>query len=200
MGVVLEAEDIKLNSTELMKERLSGIGTIPVAGGDPKILIDADKKGLWYSCCRWSPDGRKIAFILFDYERHRKKEGGYSIWTMDADGRERKMITKGGEYVRKKEGGYSIWTMDADGRERKMITKGGEYVLCWPPDGKEIIYEKRIKGMDFELYKIRLEGGEPVKLNIRGASPEFSPDGKRLAYSRWIGGGYEFWLVENIQK
>jgi len=171
MGVVLEAEDIKLNSTELMKERLSGIGTIPVAGGDPKILIDADKKGLWYSCCRWSPDGRKIAFILFDYERHRKKEGG-----------------------------YSIWTMDADGRERKMITKGGEYVLCWPPDGKEIIYEKRIKGMDFELYKIRLEGGEPVKLNIRGASPEFSPDGKRLAYSRWIGGGYEFWLVENIQK
>ena len=159
------------NSAEFMKKRLSGIGTIPVGGGDPKILIAADKEGLWYSCCRWSPDGRKIAFILFDYEQHQK--GGSS---------------------------YSIGTMNADGRERKMITKGGEYVLCWSPDGKEIIYENRIKGMDFELYKIRLDRGESVKLNIRGRSPEFSPDGKRLAYSRWIGGGYEFWLAENLLK
>ena len=159
------------NSTEFMKKRLSGIGTIPVDGGDPKILIAADKKGLWYSCSRWSPDGRRIAFILFDYEQHKKKEGG-----------------------------YSIWTMDVDGREPKLITKGGEYILCWSPDGKKIIYENRIKGMDFELYKIRLDGGEPVKLNIRGRSPEFSTDGKRLTYSRWIGGGYEFWLAENLLK
>jgi len=158
------------NSTEYIKKRLSGISTIPVDGGEPKTLIAADKEGLWYSCCRWSPDGRKIAFILFDYEQY------------------------------KKEGMYSIWTMDVDGREPKLITKGGEYILCWSPDGKEIIYENRIKGMDFELYKIRMEGGEPVKLNIRGRSPEFSPDGKRLTYSRWIGGGYEFWLAENFLK
>lgn len=158
------------NDTEYMKKRLSGISTIPVDGGEPRTLIAADKEGLWYSCCRWSPDGRKIAFILFDYEQY------------------------------KKEGVYSIWTMDVDGREPKLITKGGEYILCWSPDGKEIIYEKRIKGMDFELYKICLEEGEPVKLNIRGRSPEFSPDGKRLTYSRWMGGGYEFWLAENFLK
>jgi hypothetical protein len=54
--------------------------------------------------------------------------------------------------------------------------------------------------MDFELYKIRLEGGEPVKLNIRGRSPDYSHDGKRLTYSRWIGGGHEFWLAENFLK
>jgi Tol biopolymer transport system component len=155
------------NGTEYMKKRLSGISIIPVDGGEPKTLIAADKEGLWYSCCRWSPDGRKIAFILFDYEQY-KKEG--------------------------------IWTMDVDGREPKLITKGGEYILCWSPDGKEIIYESRIKGMDFELYKIRLEEGEPVKLNIQGRSPEFSPDGKRLTYSRWMGGGYEFWLAENFLK
>ncbi len=158
------------NDTEYLKKRLSGISTIPVDGGEPRTLIAADKEGLWYSCCRWSPDGRKIAFILFDYEQY------------------------------KKEGVYSIWTMDVDGREPKLITKGGEYILCWSPDGKEIIYEKRIKGMDFELYKICLEEGEPVKLNIRGRSPEFSPDGKRLTYSRWMGGGYEFWLAENFLK
>jgi len=158
------------NSTEYIKKRLSGISTIPVDGGEPRTLIAADKEGLWYSCCRWSPDGRKIGFILFDYEQY------------------------------KKEGMYSIWTMDVDGREPTLITKGGEYTLCWSLDGKEIIYESRIKGMDFELYKIRLEGGEPVKLNIQGRSPEFSPDGKKLTYSRWIGGGYEFWLAENFLK
>lgn len=158
------------NGTEYMKKRLSGISTIPVDGGEPKTLIAADKEGLWYSCCRWSPDGQKIAFILFDYEQY------------------------------KKEGVYSIWTMDVDERESKLITKGGEYILCWSLDGKEIIYENRIKGMDFELYKIRLEEGKPMKLNVRGRSPEFSPDGKRLAYSRWMGGGYEFWLAENFLK
>ena len=158
------------NSSEYLKKRLSGISTIPVDEGEPRTLIAADKAGLWYSCCRWSPDGRKIAFILFDY----------------------------GQY--NKEGMYSIWIMDVDGRNPKLITKGGEYTLCWSPDGKEIIYESRLKGMDFELYKIRLDGGEPVKLNIRGRSPEFSPDGKRLTYSRWIGGGYEFWLAENLLK
>ena len=52
--------------------------------------------------------------------------------------------------------------------------------------------------MDFELYKVPIGGGEGVRMNIRGRSAEFSPDGKRVAYSRRIEGGYEYWLAENV--
>jgi dipeptidyl aminopeptidase/acylaminoacyl peptidase len=152
---------------ELMKGRMSGIGVAPAGGAEHRILIPADTKGLWYSACRLSSDGRRIAYILFDYAKYGK------------------------------EGMYSIWTMDVNGGSRKQLTLGGEYMLAWSPDGKWIAFEKRIKDMDFELYKIAADGGEPIRMNIKGRSPEFSPDGRRIAYSRRIDSGYEYWLVEN---
>ncbi len=156
------------NSGEYLRERLSGINIISADGREPRTIIPAEKKGLWYSDCKWSPDGRKIAFIVFDNAKYGKEDM------------------------------YSIWTMDADGGGRKLITDGGEYNLCWSPDGKYIVYESRIKGMDFEIYRVPSEGGIPEKINILGRSLEYSPDGKRIAYSRWLGGGYEFWLSENF--
>jgi dipeptidyl aminopeptidase/acylaminoacyl peptidase len=156
------------NSEEYLRERLSGINIISLEGGEPKALLPAEKKGVWYSHCKWSPDGKKIAFIVFDNARKGKEDM------------------------------YSIWTMNADGGDRKLITNGGEYTLCWSPDGRYIVYESRIKGMDFEMYRVASEGGVPEKMNILGRSLEYSPDGKRIAYSRWFGGGYEFWLAENF--
>lgn len=155
-------------SEEYLKESTSGIGVVPVRGGEPRILIAADKKGIWYSDCRVDPDGKRLACMLFDYARYGK------------------------------EGMYSIWTLDLDGRTPRKIANGGEYILCWSPDGKWIVYEQRIKDMDFELYKVPIGGGEAVRMNIRGRSAEFSPDGKRVAYSRRIEGGYEYWLAENV--
>jgi Tol biopolymer transport system component len=156
------------NSTEFLRERRSGISIVPAEGGEPQTLLPADKKGIWYSHCAWSPDGTKIAYIVFDNAKFKKEDM------------------------------YSIWTMNIDGSEPKLVTNGGEYTLCWSPDGKCIVYENRIKGMDFEIYRVGANGGEPEKMNILGRSLKYSPDGKRIAYSRWIGGGYEFWVVENI--
>jgi Tol biopolymer transport system component len=153
---------------EYLKERLSGIGTIPIGGGEPRILIPADKKGMWYSDTRLDPDGKRIAYVVFDYAQY------------------------------KEEGMYSIWTLDVDGGTPRQISKGGEYVLCWSPDAKWIVFEERVKDMDFELYKVPAGGGEPVGMNIKGRSPEFSPDGKSIAYSRRIEAGYEYWLGENV--
>jgi Tol biopolymer transport system component len=31
----------------------------------------------------------------------------------------------------------------------------------------------------------------------RDRSPDFSPDGKRIAFSRRLEAGYEYWLAEN---
>lgn len=152
---------------EYLKGRKSGSGVALHDGGAPRILIQADKKGIWYSDCRLSPDGKRIAYIVFDYAQYDKA------------------------------GMYSVWTMDVNGGSRKQITQGGEYALDWSPDGRWIVFEKRIQGMDFDLYKIPADGGEPVKMNIKGRSPAYSPDGKRIVFSRSIDSGYEYWLVEN---
>jgi len=162
------------NVSEYLKERLSGISIIPATGGKPTKLIPAEKKGLWYHSPRWSPSGDKIAFMIYDQNE----------WA------------EGGE---KEEGLNGIWTIDAKGGEPKLIAKRfGEYALCWSPDGKDIIFEQGIKGMDFELYKVPAEGGEPEKMNIRGRSAEYSPDGEKIVFSRRLEGYYEFWLVENF--
>ena len=53
-------------------------------------------------------------------------------------------------------------------------------------------------GADRRLYKVLAEGGTPEKLNIMGMMPDFSPDGKKIAFSRLSEFGHEFWLVENF--
>ena len=40
--------------------------------------------------------------------------------------------------------------------------------------------------------------GKPEKLNIRGKSPDISPDGKKIAYYRIAKQPFEFWLAENF--
>ncbi|MDQ3750705.1 MAG: DPP IV N-terminal domain-containing protein, partial [Acidobacteriota bacterium] len=59
---------------------LTQIYTVSTGGGTPK-QISKDTKSS--SSPRWSPNGRKIAFI-----------NGSQIWTMDADGDDTKQITK----------------------------------------------------------------------------------------------------------
>jgi Tol biopolymer transport system component len=153
---------------EYLKERLSGIGVVPIGGGEPRILIPADKKGIWYTNCALDPEGKRIAYVAFDYAQYEK------------------------------EGVSSIWTMDVNGGTPRRIINGGDYALAWSPDAKWIVFEKRIKDMDFDLYKVPANGGEPVTMKIKGQRPEFSPDGSSIVFSRTIDFGYEYWLAENV--
>ena len=95
--------------------------------------------------------------------------------------------------------------MDIGGGEPELVTNEFEqWWFCWSPDGKSIIFPKQEKdspgpyGADRRLYKVSAEGGKPEKMNIMGMMPDFSPDGKKIAYSRLSTSGIEFWLVENF--
>ncbi len=153
---------------------------ISVADGQVKRLT---RVGKWdwgkkdFSCPRWSPDGKKIAFRSLDYERYEKGES-------DAIG---------------------IHTMDIEGGEPKLITNEFDgWWFCWTLDGKHIIssrHEKESSGpwtTDHWLYKIPTEGGKPEKMNIMGRMPDLSPDGRKVVFSRNTAFGREFWLVENF--
>jgi len=161
------------NADEYVKGSFSGLSLVSVESGELKNIIPADTQGRGVSGCSWSPDGRKIACRVFDYQE----------WV------------RGG----RKGEGTGILIKDITTGDSKLIpTVADGYRLCWSPDGRSVIYEQRVAEMDFDLYKVPAEGGIPEKTNIKGRFAQFSPDGKRIAYSRWIGAGYEFWVAENF--
>jgi len=157
---------------------IEDIYIISADGGLPKRLTQMDKKGFRFTSPRFSPDGKKIAFRSLDYEGWEKGRPSEPI---------------------------GIYTINIEGGEPKLVINDfGDWWFCWSPDGKSIIYPEQEKdspgpyGADQRLYKVSAEGGTPEKLNIMGRMPDFSPDGKKIAYSRISESSTEFWFVENF--
>ena len=69
--------------------------------------------------------------------------------------------------------------------------------MSWSPDGKTIIFSKLTKNKE-QIYSVSSDGGEIKMMNIEGFSPDFSPDGKKIAYGKNRQGKVEYWLVENF--
>src|SRR5829696_8679676 len=91
----------------------------------------------------------------------------------------------------------AIYTINPSGGGKTKVTAG--YNPSYSPDGKKIAYTV-YKGTDSETYTINVGGGEPflsLDTAIQWASktqithnnkdddfPSYSPDGKKIAYSR----------------
>jgi TolB protein len=116
---------------------------------------------------RWSPDGRKIAFILHKGDRK-------DVYVMDADGSDRRNLTHELEY------GESNGLDDFLG------------VIGWSPDG-QIVFEKQTYGggdpwltWHSSVYVVNTDGsGLRLLFDTPGDhSPAWSPDGSKIAFIR----------------
>jgi Tol biopolymer transport system component len=108
-----------------------------------------------------------------------------------------------------------LWTMNLDGTDLKRIIepeRNEKYLQAinkpsWTPDGKWIVFEEELRGMNpnrFNIARCDAEGKQVVRLleatdKIQYRQPSVSPDGKTMAYTRYpkgYPGGRYIWLAD----
>lgn len=154
-----------------------------------------------YKDVQWTPDD-KLAVVAF---------GGnhINIWLHDPDSNAPKQLTSNegtnggasftpdGRYIvfdSDRKGDTHIWRMDADGSNPVQLTFGkGEKFPKISPDGKWVVYTSF---PDWTLWKIPIEGGEPIKISQGYAREQtISPDGKWIAYTTFENDKYRWALI-----
>ena len=186
------------------KERVAGVtGVIEIDPESGKWRLICDRRGV----PRISPDGQTVVFSRTGPEVH-----GFVALDRLAPGRsgfrEARGLTRcaglvaGRETTHRQRGkdadqsGFETWRMDADGKNRSRLPLAAtDRVADWSSRGQLLVMRK--KEGKFYVTVVGLDGAEPHPLNLGGASPRFSPDGKQFVYtSRSPRGGTELTISD----
>lgn len=167
----------------------------------------------------WSPDGTKIAFVS-------DRDGNLEIYMMNVDGSGVTRLTNyplddfhpswaGSKIAFVRDIGsfpevFDIFIMNDDGTEAVNVDSiNNEDFATAPslsPDGSRISFTTDrdffINFTDFsEVYVMNIDGSNPVDLSNHDTAidefPEWSPDGRRIAFHTDRDGNFEIYVVES---
>lgn len=179
-------------AVSVQENRIANIWTAPEKNPEvlQKITSEVSRdEGL--SGIGWSPDGRIVYTTRIT--------GSQDIWIVDRDGGNNRQLTfnsganfwpvvsPDGKYivfVSDRSGVYDLWRMSIDGSGAVRLTEGPpmEGLPDITGDGKSIIYQLTDSNNKTTIWKIGINGGNPVQLTtIESSRPTISPDNKYIA-------------------
>lgn len=185
---------------------------LDVAGGEVVELTEPETLARGDTYPRWSPDGKRIAFVRSDRGISRE------IWTLPTDGGAAARLTgsfftcsgldwhpDGGSLVvsAAQRGTFELWRVDAAGGAMQPLPLRGHRCLypSWAPDGRNLVYTEN--QLNTDLAVLELEPGaeaKPLAASTRiETEGRFSPDGRAVAFISDRGGSIELWLLEEGQ-
>ncbi len=175
------------------KEEQLQLYIIPFSGGEARPLTDL--KGS-FDTFQWSPDGKKIVFTF------RKKDKEEIEREEDEQKKKLGVVARRITRVFFKEDGsgflpkerWHLWMVNSETGEATQLTDSEIYderEPSWSPDSKEIVFtSNRSKDPDMDpeaidVFVMSAQGGDFRKVETPPGikvSPQFSPDGKWIAY------------------
>ena len=86
---------------------------------------------------------------------------------------------------------WGIWVINSDGSGMRQLGRGWPYAWfgALSPDGQRGVYWQM-----YALYVSDLDGNAPLRLSD-GTTPDWSPDGTRIAFSDRCANGYCIWTI-----
>ena len=177
----------------------NSIWVVPVAGGEPILLSDLIHVNL---SPIWTPDGRSVLYIsnlegTRDVYQQRVSSDGRAVgkairittalspYTISLSADESRMAY---DVVRNYSNIFevAIGSTPAKTSSGRQITRDNQHIeaLSLSRDGKWLAYDSDRSG-NFDIYKLRLDGGEPVQLTTNPANdfaPAWSPDDSQIAF------------------
>jgi Tol biopolymer transport system component len=207
------SRDGKLVITE--KAQNSSIAIMNPDGSDRKRIFDVDSAGLDRTkvargmagafAPSWSPDGQWIAFGLGEWfqERH---TGKARIMRVRRDGAGVEALTDGSVHsgfpsysADGKQIVYRAWgennvglhILNLEDRSTRVLTTAYDNLPGWSPDGSRILFTRRVDAVNFDIYTIRPDGSDLLRLTTSRATDGhavWTADGRIM----WNSGIYGF--------
>ena len=157
----------------------------------------------------FSPDGKSVSFL-------RSPSSGISeLYTVPLSGGEARRLTRDARVIlsqawaadgkslvfcSNRTGPFTLWRIAYDGGSLQPVPNVGENATepAFSRDGRYMAYSQFF--IDANVWRADLEGVRPpqpvISSTLYDSSPQFSPDGKRVAFRSNRGGTQEIWVCD----